>query len=152
MTRDDDWTEILARLSALDILDLESRRDRSSMAKVADRDATAHHDEQGLIAPSRVLWTKDDAEMETMRIGVRVRERPREIRATAARLAAMAIERKTAPVILSYVDLSGFEQFGFRVERIKGRRLSEMRLQEMELESFWELELVIDLEDLSVVQ
>ena len=79
--------------------------------------------------------------------GVRIREAPDDLRAPAARLAAAAIERHTAPVILSHIDRCGFERLGFRVERILGGTEAEIEAQENEIIRFWDMSIVVDYDD-----
>ena len=43
---------------------------------------------------------------------------PADIRRTALRLAAAAVERGVVPIILSPLPRTGFEPYGFRVERL----------------------------------
>ncbi|TCM84995.1 hypothetical protein EV216_10980 [Rhodovulum steppense] len=52
------------------------------------------------------------------RIGVRLAEPLDNPARAALRLAAAAVERHVFPVILSRIDQSWFECFGFRVERV----------------------------------
>lgn len=81
------------------------------------------------------------------RFGLRVRSAPADVRPVAARLAAAAADRNTAPVILSHVHRSGFEHLGFRVERIHAGTDAEEKAQEDELKAFWDLAVVVDFED-----
>ena len=52
------------------------------------------------------------------------------------RLAAFAIERDVEIVVLSEADCSGFERFGFRVERIAGDTPEERAACEDQIRRF----------------
>ncbi|MEM9707336.1 MAG: hypothetical protein AAF871_00970 [Pseudomonadota bacterium] len=84
-------------------------------------------------------------------VGIRVRSAPGDPGPLALRLASMAIERQVIPVILSYVDMSGFEQFGFRVERLLAEPADLAEELEAELQAFWDLAMVIDLGDVTLL-
>jgi hypothetical protein len=61
----------------------------------------------------------------------------------AMRLAAFAAERDVEVVILAEADRSGFERFGFRVERIAGETPEQRGACEAQLRRFWNLDLVL---------
>ena len=61
----------------------------------------------------------------------------------AMRLAAFAIERDVQIVVLSESDHSGFERFGFRVERISGDSPEARAACEDQIRRFWNLDLVL---------
>lgn len=61
----------------------------------------------------------------------------------AMRLAAFAAERDVEVVILAETDRSGFERFGFRVERIAGGTPEERAACEDQIRRFWNLDLVL---------
>jgi hypothetical protein len=61
----------------------------------------------------------------------------------AMRIAAFAIERDVEIVVLSETDHSGFERFGFRVERIAGDRPEARAACEDQIRRFWNLDLVL---------
>jgi hypothetical protein len=71
--------------------------------------------------------------------------------AAALRLAAVAVERGIMPVILSTIDMSGFERFGFRVERLPAEPALRAEA-ERELIRFWDLSLIIDAEDIGLLK
>ena len=58
-------------------------------------------------------------------------------------LAQMAAEKAAHPVILSHVDVTGLEKFGFRVERVAGNTEAERHAAEEQLKRFWNIVLVI---------
>lgn len=61
----------------------------------------------------------------------------------AMRLAAFAAERDVHVIILTDADRSGFERFGFRVERIAGDTPEERSGCEEQIRRFWNLDLVL---------
>lgn len=76
-------------------------------------------------------------------VGVRVTEalnaaRPPETH--AATLAALAMEHEAEIVILSHLPYSGYERFGFRVERISGETQEERAACEAQVIAFWDIQ------------
>lgn len=61
----------------------------------------------------------------------------------AARVAAFAAERDVEIVVLTDADRSGFERFGFRVERIAGDTVEARDACEDQIRRFWNLDLVL---------
>ncbi len=61
----------------------------------------------------------------------------------AMRLVAFAAERDVEVIILAEGDRSGFERFGFRVERIAGKTPEERAACEDRIRRFWNLDLVL---------
>ena len=61
----------------------------------------------------------------------------------AASLAHMAYEKDAEVIILSHVDVSGLERFGFRVERVTGSTPEERDACEAQLIRFWNIVFVI---------
>ena len=61
----------------------------------------------------------------------------------ALRLAAFAAERDVEIVILAEADRSGFERFGFRVERVAGETPEDRGACEDQIRRFWNLDLVL---------
>ena len=68
--------------------------------------------------PSSRLW--DRVENEQSYLGIRLTAPHPNAAEAAIRLASAALERGIVPIILSRIDTSGFERFGFRVERVTG--------------------------------
>lgn len=101
------------------------------------------------LAPSRLLWER--AEGAAAGLGVRVLAAPGDCAPAALRLAAAAAERGVMPVILSAVADSGFERYGFRVERLFGDSPAERVAAEAELAAFWNLAIVIDAADIAAL-
>ena len=142
-----EWREVLTRLSVGSIVEisLEAKDARASLAS----SGTEADDKAAppLPPPSATLWPVPPES--GARFGVRVRSPSTSIQSEAARLAAVAIEREVTPIILSHVERSQFEQLGFRVERIHGKTAAERAMQEDELRRFWDLSIVIDIEDIA---
>jgi hypothetical protein len=76
-------------------------------------------------------------------VGFRVTEPLPDLVDRAARLAAFALERDVDVVILSHIDESGFERFGFRVERIAGDDPDARAVCEEQIRRFWSIDLVL---------
>ncbi len=93
------------------------------------------------LLPSTTLWERD-AENHT-NIGIRIRKKPEAVCEIARRLSAAAIERNVVPIILSRVDNCGFEQFGFRVERIPDEELAAKAAEE-EIRKYWTLAIILE--------
>lgn len=61
----------------------------------------------------------------------------------AMRIAAFAVEREVLITVLSETDLSGYERFGFRVERIAGETPEACEACEDQIRRFWNIDLVL---------
>lgn len=95
---------------------------------------------------SEKLW--EPVAGEQTYIGIRVTRPVDDVAQMAVRLASAAVERRICPVILTGLASSGFESYGFRIERLPAGP-SELRAAfEAELAAFWGLALVIDAEDI----
>jgi hypothetical protein len=95
-------------------------------------------------AKSPGLWARP---VDWACIGVRVLARPANLAEAARRLAAVAVERKINPIILSPLASTGFERFGFRVERIPEEPGDARDACEAELQNFWDMPMIFDLEE-----
>jgi len=95
-------------------------------------------------AKSAELWTRPD---DWACIGVRVISPPDNLVEAARRLVSVAIERNVTPIILSPLASSGFERFGFRVERIPENPGDARNACEAELQAFWDMPIIFDLEE-----
>ena len=137
---DPGWFDVIARLSAGEPLDLDP-----VLSEAADMAPPAPPDlRDGPRIRSSRLWARDEA---VSHIGVRVDRPPQDLRRIALRLAAAAAERGVVPIILTTLGRSGFEQFGFRVERLPAGPPEAVAAFEADLRRFWDLALVISLED-----
>jgi hypothetical protein len=101
------------------------------------------------LPPSRLLWRLADTRWSS--IGVRVDAPLPDPAALALRLAAAAVERQVLPVILTTLDRSGLERFGFRTERVTGKAEADRLACEAELARFWNLAIIIDAADVSLL-
>jgi len=99
------------------------------------------------IAPSTANWAMNDPDR--VAIGVRVDKPLPNTVDIATQLIAMAIERGITPVIFSSISPSGFEQFGFRVERLAGKDPAQLQVCEEELKRFWDIAIVVDAADIA---
>lgn len=97
------------------------------------------------VAPSSRFWTVGS--LNATHIGVRVTEIDFNFADIALQLASAASERGVVPVIFSYVPVSNFEQYGFRVERVPSDLKAVSDVFEAELCAFWAISLVIDVGD-----
>ncbi|MEM9343086.1 MAG: hypothetical protein AAGA87_08585 [Pseudomonadota bacterium] len=100
--------------------------------------------------PSANLWAR--AEHGPSYIGVRVTDETSATAETALKLASAAAERNVVPVILSHVAQSGFERFGFRLERVAGQTPEEREACEAELIRFWDITVVVDANRVSALR
>lgn len=87
----------------------------------------------------------------TIAFGIRVSKPIESVDAVVLHLASLACERDVYPLIISMIDISGFEQFGFRVERISASNNAEADIQLEELKKFWNIALVVDVEDVFIM-
>lgn len=135
----DAWMAVITRLSAAEpvALDTETHRRGNGLCVWPD-DAPP---------PSPRLWAR--AGEGVSYIGVRVDAPLPDPARAALRLAAAALERGVAPVILSALPQSGFERFGLRVERFAGTDPVERSRWEAEMTSFWNLAFILDARDLT---
>ncbi|MEL7346022.1 MAG: hypothetical protein AAFN59_14395 [Pseudomonadota bacterium] len=130
-----DWSKVLAGLSPHRPTDLDAQ---DTKAPPPGRLSGPQR------APSSKLFAQ---EVERAGIGIRVRTPLADPSALAARLAAIALERDLMPVILSEVPRSGFERWGFRVERISGATQEDRDAMVEEVKAFWAIAVVIDAAD-----
>jgi hypothetical protein len=144
MTRDD-WYAVIARIAQEAPVDLDPLLDPAPGPGASGVSRVALPEPAAALPPSTRLWERDEA---VAHIGVRVDAPPRDIRRLALRLASMAAERGVAPIILSALPRTGFEQFGFRVERLPEGPPGEAALCEAELRRFWDMAIVLDLTEI----
>jgi len=89
------------------------------------------------------LFDTPFAKESTIAFGARVTHETSDRVALAMTLAEMAAEKMAEPIILSHLEYSGLERFGFRVERVCGATEEEIMAAEAELIAFWNIVLVI---------
>lgn len=98
---------------------------------------------------STKLWERVPGE--PTYIGVRVTHPLTDEARLAVKLASAAVERRICPVIITSLSVSGFETYGFRVEKVPALPSESRARFEAELIAFWQLALVIDAEDISAL-
>lgn len=103
---------------------------------------------QPFLAP--IIFPKVDDS--SIALGIRVSSPVEDAVAVSLQLATLALERSVVPVIFSNLDITGFEQFGFRVERLAAASESEKIKQEDELKEFWNIEIVLDLDEVLLMK
>lgn len=142
------WFDILARISTHSPIDLDAHLPAFPEGPTTSKGnpSVRQDNDAGNLPPSSTLWPTRDVQQSY--IGIRVKEPVADCAAIAIKLAAAAVERNVIPIILSQLDLSGFEQFGFRVERLP---TVDHSTAEAELVSFWNLAIVIDAHDVTLL-
>jgi hypothetical protein len=89
-------------------------------------------------------YAADDAQAERCDLRWSARpDRRQQCLRPCLRVAAFAIERNVEIVVLSETDYSGFERFGFRIERISGHCAETRAACEDQIRRFWNLDLVL---------
>lgn len=132
--------DILARLQDAAPVDLDRMLDAPGAAAPGTTLATA---DPTPLSPA--LWSHPES---WACLGIRVTAPLPDVTSLARRLAATALERGIYPVILTTLDQSGFERFGFRVERLtEAGRAGE----EAELAGFWNFALILDAGELMLM-
>ncbi|WP_347312282.1 hypothetical protein [Defluviimonas sp. SAOS-178_SWC] len=99
--------------------------------------------------PSPRLWEREDSG--AAYLGIRVDAPLPDPARTALRLAAAALERGVTPIILTSLGQSGFDRFGFRVERFVPGDGVDRAAWEAEMTAFWSLALIIDAADVAAL-
>ena len=132
--------DILARLQDAAPVDLDRMLDGPGAATQGATLTTADP-----IALSPALWSHAEG---WACLGIRVTTPLPDVTSLARRLAATALERGIFPVILTPLDQSGFERFGFRVERLTEAGAAG---EEAELAGFWNFALILDAGDLMLM-
>lgn len=137
------WLDILSRISTSTPVDLDSTVFESNRP---DKDVAGKWAREiDPLPPSNSLFPKTDTTMSF--IGLRVRDKNVEITQIAIRLAAAALEKNVTPIIMTTLDESGFEGFGFRVERLVGNTEQELDWQEQQLAAYWDIAIIVDVAD-----
>ncbi len=148
---DDNWLAVLSRISSdqpldLDLVIFDSVDEKTPVAKM-----TAFPYSGGAYdPPSCLLWDRDGSAASYL--GVRVTSALPDCAYTALLLAAAALERQVIPIILTTLTNSGFERFGFRVERLPNGPADERDAFEQELSRFWNMAIIIDAADVALIR
>ena len=131
------WSAVLLRIGPQDADDLDEL-----LAPFDRRQGAAGHDifplPEGVLMPHAALRRSD-----AVCIGLRTAAVDGTVADRAMRLAAFAIERDVEITVLSETDYSGFERFGFRIERIAGETAEARDACEDQIRRFWNLDLVL---------
>lgn len=147
---DETWLAVMARISASNPTDLDQcvfgDKETAVVSKTASLGLAAEID--GL-PPSSKLWKKAD-EAQSF-IGIRVTERCTDCAQIAYRLAAAALERAVIPILITTLSDSGFENFGFRIERVVAGDAETLAVREQELAAFWNMALILDISDVDAL-
>ena len=140
------WLSIMARISAAQPVDLDQLVFKNTEPCAPTTGAQHQSTDMGNgLPPSTYLWEKDEKDQSY--IGVRVTEPCKDTPQVALRLAAAALERGVNPIILATIAGSGFENFGFRVERLASNDAKAQEAQEKELAAFWNFAMILDVSD-----
>ena len=140
------WLDVCSRLSPSEPIDLDQKianLPSSASAKIGIVGFPLMS--ESTMVPSTVIWSFDN--VDTVCLGIRVTQPIENYARAAARLVAVAVERSVTPIILTSLPYSGFERFGFRVERLVGETNEELIASEEELKRFWRIDVVINLSD-----
>jgi hypothetical protein len=131
------WRAVLGRVTAHDAADIDDL--------TADFDPRRH-------APGRDVFPEIGGQLmpETAMkrpgaicVGLRVEAPATNAADQAMRLAVFALEKDVEIVVLSHVDCSGFEPFGFRIERIAGETEAARAACEDQIRRFWNIDTVL---------
>jgi len=136
------WTERLARAGTASPVDIDDL--------LVDANPMATHRIGAAVfaRTGSVVLPRDDPAGGRPAIGVLLNDAQERIEdgqtpLLATRYAALAVEKECDVIILSHQNNSGFERFGFRVERLSGATEEERADCLDQLRRFWGLELII---------
>jgi hypothetical protein len=139
------WLDLLTRITSNLPLDL----DAEFFQKAVPRKEPEFVRPPTGLPLSVKLWERTPGE--PTYIGIRVSRPLSDVARLAVKLASAAVERCICPVIITSLPASGFESYGFRVEKVPAVPNESRITYEAELLAFWGLALVIDAEDISVL-
>lgn len=146
----EDWLTVLSRISLDQPLDLDPMIFGTGDEKTASGNTPTFACSGNLSAPPSLrLWERDSSGMSFL--GVRVTAPLPDCAYTALRLAAAAVERGVVPIVLTTLPNSGFERFGFRVERLPGGSADEISAYEDELCRFWNIAIIVDAAEVALI-
>ncbi|MFT3972565.1 MAG: hypothetical protein QM699_03675 [Amaricoccus sp.] len=131
------WNSILSRIGRPDAEDIDAL-----LAPRDPRRATPGRDlfplPEAVLMPGAELKRPDG-----VAVGLRAGGATPDVADRAMRVAAFAVERDVEIVVLTDADRSGFERFGFRVERVAGETPEARAACEDQIRRFWNLDLVL---------
>ncbi|MGJ8584389.1 MAG: hypothetical protein ACSHXD_09880 [Marinosulfonomonas sp.] len=142
------WLDLIARLSAPEPVDLDATvfRDQGVATRPLAQQGAALPE---TTPPSALLWGKETPDIS--HIGVVVNAPLADPTTVALRLASAAVERGVTPIIMTELADCGFERFGFRIERIVADSAEERAILQQEICQFWDLAIVIDATEASML-
>ncbi|MFZ1727578.1 MAG: hypothetical protein WBO29_11295 [Albidovulum sp.] len=146
---DERWLAVLSRITPQQPIDLETVLLGAKKATVSKPDREFLSAIPPAPAPSATLWSRTESDLSYL--GVRLTTPLADSAQTAIRLASAALERGITPIILTTLSNSGFERFGFRVERIMGESDEERAACEEELKRFWNMAIVVDAAEVALL-
>ena len=132
------WPTVLSRMTAREPVHLDDELEGHD-PRFAKTAGTLSFPEDA--AASDIPTPFDSAE--TVAFAARITEKTKNRVQLAATLAQMAYEKGAEVIILSHVDVSGLERFGFRVERVAGETEADRAACEAQLIRFWNIVFVI---------
>lgn len=131
------WETVIARVTRNDPANLDDLL-RPLDGRSADPGRDLFPEAVGLIP-----FAPEFREPDTIAVGVRVQEPRSDAADLAVQLGTFAAERNVEVVVLSHIDYSGLERFGFRTERIAGDDPAARTACERQVATFWNLEVII---------
>ena len=143
------WEKIVSRLSASSIADIDDVLfgENSNAAPEQTEGSGKTKESQ---AVNRVIWI-DMLPEQRMFMSIVVEKPIDNAFCIASQLSAMALERSIEPIIFSRVGMCGLEQFGFRVEDTSQvNSVSSLSLEE-QLRNFWNIDVQITMDQLSML-
>jgi len=143
------WPKVISRLSSAEVVGVDDVLEGSPTKAISAKIGTDQ--DTGLevpCPPNKALWA-DMLSTEHMTLGVIVSSPILKPESVAAQLASMAMERSIGPIIFSRIGMCGLERFGFRVEDTSASDHASSSQLEEQLSSFWNIEISIDVEQLS---
>jgi hypothetical protein len=131
------WSTMLSRIVPEDADDLDPvTRGFDRRLREAGNDVFPRID--AVLRPEAAL-----ARVDAVCIGLRVQTVLPDAADRAMRLVAFAAERDVEIIVLSHVDGSGLERFGFRCERVAGATPEERATCEAQICRMWNIDLVL---------
>ena len=131
------WSTIISRIGPHDADELDE-----VLAPYGPRETTPGREIfplPGAVLMPQTALKRSDA----VCVGLRSADVDAAVADRAMRIACFAIECDSEITVLSETDFSGFERFGFRVERIAGDTPEEREACEDQIRRFWNLDLVL---------
>lgn len=143
---DTPWLAVLSRLTTHAPVDLDEDRPAAPAATGLPFGSAAPPD-----APPVASGLWDRPETDQSFIGVRILQPVQNPASLALRLASAALERGVIPVILTALEQTGLEHFGFRIERLPAASDDLRAAYEAELARFWNLAIIIDVTEAAML-